>query len=138
MSNTTYSDSEEQRTALETSVRTRRHYSSDLKERIVYQRFSLSRKPSEIAVELDIPLGVAQRTLQLWNEIGVVARDPKGYARQGRPTVLNHVACNVSGSCLFHSIPCTDIHCDPVRYETLRYQAEHVLRSDCIRTIRLH
>ena len=78
----------------------RRYYSKDLRERIIYQRFSLERKPKEISHELDISLRVVQRTLQLWNEIGEVARDPKEYSKRGRPMVLNEMACNVRISCL--------------------------------------
>lgn len=76
----------------------RRHYSADLKKRVIYQYFTLGRKSPQISVELDMPLRVVQRTLQLWNELGDVVQDPRTYMKHGRPTVLNFVACNVRKS----------------------------------------
>lgn len=78
-----------------TDVQTRRHYSRDLKERIVWQRKALEKKPADIANELDVPLRVVQRVLQLWNEVGDVVRNPIEYRPQGRPRLLNDLACNV-------------------------------------------
>ncbi|KIJ50159.1 hypothetical protein M422DRAFT_83345, partial [Sphaerobolus stellatus SS14] len=47
----------------------------------------------EISHDLDISLRVVQRTLQLWNEIGDVIRDPREYATRGQPKVLTEIAC---------------------------------------------
>ncbi|KIJ42449.1 hypothetical protein M422DRAFT_48268 [Sphaerobolus stellatus SS14] len=71
-----------------------RHYGKDLWERIIYQQFSLGRKPAQISHELDISLWVIQQTLQLWNEIGNLVHDPKEYAKRGQPMVLDEMACN--------------------------------------------
>jgi transposase-like protein len=38
----------------------RRHYSDDLKERVIYQAFTLGKKSAEIALNLEIPLRVVQ------------------------------------------------------------------------------
>lgn len=78
------------------STKTRRGYSRDIKERIVYQHKALEKKPAEIANDLDVSLRVVQRVLQLWKEIGDVVRDPKEYKPRGRPRLLNAIACNVS------------------------------------------
>lgn len=76
-------------------VKSRRHYSKDLRERIIYQSRVLGKSTSEISVDLDISLRVVQHTIQLWNEIGDVVRDPKEYSRRGRPRLMDSVACNV-------------------------------------------
>ncbi|KIJ43507.1 hypothetical protein M422DRAFT_77579, partial [Sphaerobolus stellatus SS14] len=51
------------------------------------------KKSEEISHDLDIPLRVVQRSLQLWNEIGDVVRDPREYATLGRPKLLSAIAC---------------------------------------------
>ncbi|KAF8510557.1 Homeodomain-like protein [Hysterangium stoloniferum] len=72
----------------------RRHYSKDLKDRVIYQYTILAMKPIEIATNLDMSIRVVHRTLQLWQEIGDVIRDPKTYNIRGRPTLMNETACN--------------------------------------------
>ena len=76
-------------------VKSRRHYSKDLRERIIYQSWVLGKSTSEISVDLDISLRVVQHTIQLWNEIGDVVQDPKEYSQRGRPRLMDSVACNV-------------------------------------------
>ena len=74
---------------------TRRHYSKDLKDCIIYQYTILKMKPPEIAISLDMSTRVVYRTLQLWEEIGNVVRNPKNDSR-GRPKLMSETACNVS------------------------------------------
>ena len=50
----------------------RRHYSTDLKQRVIYQAFTLGKKSTEIAVDLDMPVRVVQRVKQTWMQIGRV------------------------------------------------------------------
>ena len=67
----------------------RRHYSKDLRERVIYQRFTLGMSTTEIAKNLDMSLRVVQRVLKLWDEVGEVVRDPKAYAKLGRARLLD-------------------------------------------------
>jgi hypothetical protein len=53
----------------------RRHYSHDLKHRVIYQSQVLGLKSTEVAINLDIPVRVVQRVKRVWNEIGEVFRD---------------------------------------------------------------
>ena len=52
----------------------RRHYSTDLKQRVIYQAFTLGKKSTEIAIDLDMPVRVVQRVKQTWMQIGRVRR----------------------------------------------------------------
>jgi hypothetical protein len=72
-----------------------RHYSKDLKDCIMYQYTVVGLKPTQIALNLDMSIWVVQQTLQLWQEIGVVVRDPMKYNKQGRPMLINDTACNI-------------------------------------------
>lgn len=54
---------------------TRQHYSRDLKERVVYQAYTLNKRTTAIAIDLDIPLRVVQRVLRSWREVGEVCKD---------------------------------------------------------------
>jgi transposase len=74
----------------------RRHYSKDLKERVIYQYTVLGLQPAQIALNLDMSARVVHRTLQLWQEIGDVIRNPCTFNKRGRPMLLNDTACNVS------------------------------------------
>jgi transposase len=67
----------------------RRHYSRDLKERVVYQRYTLGLTTTEISKNLDMSLHVVQCVLKLWDEIGSAVKDPKTYGRQGRACLLD-------------------------------------------------
>jgi transposase len=75
--------------------KTRRHYSRDLRERIIHQYRVLDKKPFEIAENLDVSLRVVQRTIQLWKEIGDVVRNPDDYQKRGRTPLMNFITCNV-------------------------------------------
>jgi hypothetical protein len=43
----------------------RQHYSKDLKHRVIYQAFTLKKTSTEIGIDLDMPLRVAQRIKKL-------------------------------------------------------------------------
>ncbi|KAJ7599635.1 hypothetical protein C8J56DRAFT_726750, partial [Mycena floridula] len=51
------------------------HYSRDLKRRVIYQHNILGYNTTKISRNLDIPLHVVQRVIQVHNEIGEVCRD---------------------------------------------------------------
>jgi len=52
-----------------------KHYSRDLKDRVVYQSEVLCMKSTEVAINLDIPLWVVQHVKRTWHEIREVCRD---------------------------------------------------------------
>jgi transposase-like protein len=52
----------------------RRHYSDDLKTRVIYQAFTLGKKSTEIAIDLEMPLRVVQRVKHTWMQTGRVSR----------------------------------------------------------------
>jgi hypothetical protein len=64
----------------------RRHYSADLKQRIIHQAYTLHRRSEDITTDLDMPLRVVQRVKRTWNEIGEVCRDRQ---HQGRAPLLS-------------------------------------------------
>ena len=70
----------------------RRHYSRDLKQRVIYQVAVLGRTSTEISINLDIPLRVIQRVIQTWNQIGEVCRD----RTTGRAPLMQPEHCEVS------------------------------------------
>ena len=74
---------------------TRQQYSKDLKERIVYQQFTLGKDTAEIAENLNMSKCVVQRVLLLWEEIGDVVRDPRRNLKWGRASVLDMTSVEV-------------------------------------------
>ncbi|KAF8579230.1 hypothetical protein K439DRAFT_1620716 [Ramaria rubella] len=64
-------------------------YSKDLKQRMVYQRYTLGKSTTVITKELDMSLHVIQHILQLYEEIGAVVRNPGLYAKQGKAHLLS-------------------------------------------------
>ena len=64
-------------------AKARRHYTRDLRDRVLYQHNILGKTTTNIARDLDISLHVVQRTLQVWKEISDVLRDPKDYRKRG-------------------------------------------------------
>ena len=52
----------------------RKQDSEDLKQRVIYQAFTLAKKSTEIAINLDMPVFVVQRVKCTWMEIGHVCR----------------------------------------------------------------
>ena len=85
----------------------RRHYSRDLKKRVIYQAFTLSKSSTAIAVDLDMPLRVVQRIKRTWFEIGEVCRD-RSY--KGRHPLLSPLQTKVSiealenAACVFNLV----------------------------------
>jgi transposase len=80
---------------------TRRHYSKDLKEQVIYQRLTLGKSTTEIAKDLDMSLRIIQRVLKVYEEIGEVVKDPKMHAKWGKAKLLDthcvevsHTLCN--------------------------------------------
>jgi transposase len=70
----------------------RRHYSKDLKRRVIYQAYTLEKTSTEIAIDLDMPLHVVQRIKQTWNEIGEVSRERRYL---GRAPMMSPQHCKV-------------------------------------------
>jgi hypothetical protein len=60
----------------------RNTYSPDLKQRVIYQAFTLGKSSTEISINLNIPLRVVQRVKQTWQELGVVCRNRRGMGRE--------------------------------------------------------
>jgi len=73
-------------------IRQRKHYSRDLKRIVIYQRHVLAKKPTEIAIDLDIPLRVVQRVIKTWKNIGEVCQDRTGPERR---LILTSIQCQV-------------------------------------------
>jgi hypothetical protein len=72
------------------SVPLRRHYSHDLKRRVIHMAHKLHLSSTEIAIPvLDMLLRVVQRVRQVWNEIGEVASQR---ARSGRTPLMSREA----------------------------------------------
>jgi hypothetical protein len=78
------------------SKQTRRNYSKDLKQLVLYQHESLGKNTQEISRDLNMSLRVVQRVLQLHKEIGSVVKDPKSYAKLGRAPLLDTNTVDVS------------------------------------------
>ncbi|KAJ8495206.1 hypothetical protein ONZ45_g12957 [Pleurotus djamor] len=109
----------------------RRRYSRDLKSRIVYQAHSLGRKTSSIAIDLDIPLRVVQRTLEVWRDHGDVVPPPKG--RSGQPMVLRGLAVDFMLA-LIEREP--DIYLDEIQNQLCELHDLHVSLPTISRTLK--
>lgn len=77
----------------------RRKYSKDIKEVVIYQSQTLERSTTQIAKDLNIPLRVVQRILSVWREFGQVVRTPDPSQVRGRPRLLTRAAIDVSYFC---------------------------------------
>lgn len=77
------------------SVHLRHHYSHDLKRHVIHMAQKLHLSSTEIAILLDMPLHVVQHVLQVWTEIGEVARQR---ARSGRAPLMSREAVDVRNS----------------------------------------
>ncbi|KAJ7260629.1 hypothetical protein C8J57DRAFT_1514561 [Mycena rebaudengoi] len=53
----------------------RTQYSNDLKQQVIYQAFTLEKETTQIVIDLNMFLCVAQHVLMTWEEIGEVCRD---------------------------------------------------------------
>ncbi|KAJ3791893.1 Homeodomain-like protein [Lentinula aff. detonsa] len=89
----------------------RRHYSSDLKRRVIHQRFTLGKTSAAIAVDLDMPWRVVQRVLQTWKDIGDICRERQG---KGKRQALGRNHCKLLVGLLEHS---PDIYLDELQLE---------------------
>ncbi|KAF8804711.1 hypothetical protein BYT27DRAFT_7213829 [Phlegmacium glaucopus] len=87
----------------------RRHYSRDLKRRVIYQANVLHQTSTEISINLDIPLRVVQRVKQTWNEIGEVCKDR---TKVGRAPLMRPEHCEFLLALLEHS---PDIYLDELQ-----------------------
>ena len=81
----------------------RRHYSPDLRRRVIHQAFTLGESTTRIAINLDMSLRVVQRIIATWKEIGDVLRNRKGI---GRSPVLKTDAVKV---CMRPAAYCTRV-----------------------------
>jgi hypothetical protein len=59
----------------------RQHYSKDLRDRVIWQKFTLQKVTSEIATDLNMSLRVVQRIIKMWREIGDVVASPRNLSR---------------------------------------------------------
>ncbi|KAF8475260.1 hypothetical protein DFH94DRAFT_672848 [Russula ochroleuca] len=87
----------------------RRHYSADLKQRVIHQAYTLHRRSEDITTDLDMPLRVVQRVKRTWNEIGEVCRD---WQHQGRAPLLSVHETRFMLALLEHS---PDIYLDKIQ-----------------------
>lgn len=74
------------------AVAIRNHYSKDLKQRVIYQAYTLGKDNTEIAIDLNMPLRVVQRVKEMWAEIGEVCRDRR---HKGRAPLMSPNNCKV-------------------------------------------
>jgi transposase len=74
------------------AIPVRRHYSADLKRRVIHQAYTLHKCSKDIATDLDMPLRVVQRVKKTWQEIGEVCHDRK---YMGRTPLLSMVETRV-------------------------------------------
>ena len=75
-----------------------RRYTRDLRHRVVYQHNVLGFKTTTIAINLDMPLRVVQRTLQCWRELGDVLQTP---SQMGRVSLMTEQEIQVCTHCAY-------------------------------------
>jgi len=97
------------------AVPVRKHYSADLKQRVIHQAYTLHKRSKDIATDLDIPLRVVQRVKKTWQEIGEVCHERK---YMGRTPLLSMVETQFMLGLLEHT---PDIYLDEIQ-EQLRTQ----------------
>ncbi|KAF8580924.1 hypothetical protein K439DRAFT_1355624 [Ramaria rubella] len=66
---------------MQAQVVQRQCYGQEVKQLVVYQRFTLLKSPTAITIDLNMPLYMVQRVLQTWDEIGAVVKEPKKLGR---------------------------------------------------------
>jgi len=86
------------------NVIARRRYSRDLNQHVIHQFETLGWSTDQIAVSLDMSVRVVQRTLQTWQEIGDVVKDPLSYLRRGKPRLLDTQSVEVRCSFRYASL----------------------------------
>lgn len=70
----------------------RNQYSKDLKNRVIYQAFTLEKKSTQIAIDLNMSLRVVQRAMLTWRELREVCWDLK---HKGCAPLMSPNTCNV-------------------------------------------
>jgi hypothetical protein len=70
------------------------HYSRDLKQRVIYQYFTLQFNTTQISINLNIPLRVVQCVIHTWDHIGDVCRERKGRGRRRILSSANMRVCD--------------------------------------------
>ena len=85
--------------------RCRKSYTVDLRERVVYQRFVLGLKITEISLYLNMSKRTVERILQLWKEMGEVIPNGPGQSGQ-RQRILDHEEIAVSAVYLIPGSSC--------------------------------
>ncbi|KAJ7346093.1 hypothetical protein DFH08DRAFT_701525 [Mycena albidolilacea] len=78
----------------------RNHYSKDLKERVIYQAYTLGHDSKDIAHALNMPLRVVQPVKEMWAEIGEVCRDRR---HKGRALLMSPNYCKFVLALLDHT-----------------------------------
>lgn len=76
------------RQAVPDDERCRKHYTSDRKQLVIYQRHTLHFTVSEIARNLNMSRRAVERTLQLWRLIGDVT-PPECKSKQKRQKIMS-------------------------------------------------
>ena len=71
----------------------RKQYSRDLKELVIYQTKVLGLLTTDVAINLNMPVRVVQHVKKTWEEIGEVCRSRK---YKGRPSLMKADAVSVS------------------------------------------
>ncbi|KIM73865.1 hypothetical protein PILCRDRAFT_717017 [Piloderma croceum F 1598] len=108
----------------------RRHYSRDLKKRIIYQTQILGKSSTQIAIDLDMDLRVVQRVKQTWNEIGNVCRDRK---YKGRSPVMSSTEIDFMLSLLEHT---PDLYLDEIQEQLADVHELEVSLATISRTLK--
>lgn len=85
--------------------RLRRRYTKEVKCLIMYQTHILGRKPTQISIDLDIPVRVIQRVKKTWKDIGEVCRDRKYMGRGPKMSPSQIEVCQ-----LLDSMPCATLN----------------------------
>ena len=66
------------------SRHTRRSYSKDIRNLVIYQKCTLGYRTADISIHLNISHRVVQRILKLWRETGEVTEGPGRLGKRSR------------------------------------------------------
>ncbi|KAJ7580331.1 hypothetical protein C8J56DRAFT_867191 [Mycena floridula] len=106
------------------------HYSHDLKRRVIYQHNILGFSTTKISQNLDMPLRVVQRVIQVYNEIGDVCRDR---SHIGRSSLMTETAATMMLALLEHS---PDIFLDEIQVQLEEQHGLELSLSAIYRTLK--